>query len=122
MSEEEKLLIVSTHGPENPEKCLMPFIVANAAMALDVEVTVFLMNAGVDLSVPGAADRVPALEGMPKLPDLMKSFEELGGKILLCGPCCNHRGINSDNILPNAKVGGAAGLVDMIMNQKVLSF
>ena len=119
---EEALLVVSTHGPENPEKCLMPFIVGNAAMALDVKVTVFLMNAGVELAVKGSADRVPALEGMPKLPELMKTFEELGGEILLCGPCCNHRGIDSAQLVANAKVGGAAGLVDMIMNQKVLSF
>ena len=119
---ENELLIVSTQGPEAPEKLLMPFIIANASLALDIPVTVFLMSSAVELVIIGRAEEVPTLSGMPELPSLIKSFFEQGGIIKLCGPCCNHRNITEVNLIDGASVGGAAGLVDLVMNRKVLSF
>lgn len=118
----EKLLVISTHGLNDPEKLLMPLIVANASLALDVPTTVFLMGASVELAVKGKAETVPALSGMPEAKNLINSIIEQGGDFQLCGPCSNHRGITADQLIANAAVGGAAGLVDMIMKQKVVSF
>ena len=121
MSEEE-LLIISTIGPEDPEKLLMPFVVANASLAMDIPVTVFFMNGAVELAVKGKAETIPHLEGMPELSTLMKAYFDQGGEIKLCGPCCNHRNIGPDNLIQKTEIGGAAGLVDMIMSKKVVTF
>jgi uncharacterized protein involved in oxidation of intracellular sulfur len=122
MSEEEELLVVNTYGPENSEKCLMPFIVANAALLMDIKTTVFMMAGSVQLAVRGAAEKVPRLEGMPVLAELMNNFFAQGGEMKLCGPCCNHREITPDDLREGAEIGGASGLVDMIMGRKVVSF
>ncbi|NMC79602.1 MAG: sulfur reduction protein DsrE, partial [Chloroflexi bacterium] len=34
----EKLAIVCTHGPEDPERATIPFVLATAAQASDVDV------------------------------------------------------------------------------------
>ena len=119
---EEKLLIVTQIGPEDPENCLFPFIVANAALLMDIEVTVFMMGKSVELAVKGAAEKVPHIEKMPNMEDMMKTFSEFGGNMKLCGPCCAHRDITGEDLLPNAEVGGASMLVDMVMGRKTISF
>ena len=118
----EKLLIVSTHGPEDPEKSLIPFIVANASLAMDIETTVFLMASAVNLAVKGAVEKMEKQEGMPSILELFGHFTELGGIIKLCGPCCLHRHITGDDLIDIAEIGGAAGLVEMVMGRKTLSF
>ena len=122
MSEEEKLLIISTYGPENPEKCLFGFIAANAALAMDIPTTIFLMGPGVELAKDGVAKTVPQYEGMPNLATLVDSFLEQGGDFKLCGPCCVHRGIADSDIIKGAAIGGASKLVDLSMTRKVITF
>ena len=119
---EEKLLIVTTQGPSQIENCLFPFIAANAALAMDIETTMFMMGEAVEIAVRGNAEKVPNIEKMPVLADLLKSFLELGGNFKLCGPCSNHRGITNDMLVDNAAVGGASMLVDMTMNRKTMTF
>ena len=119
---EEELLVVNTIGPEDPEKCLMPFIVANAALLMDIKTTIFMMAKSVNLAVKGAASKVEHLDQMPVLSELMENFFAQGGEMLLCGPCCNHAGIKPENLVQGASIGGASGLVDLIMGRKVVSF
>lgn len=53
--ETSKLLIITTIGPENAEKASLPFVLATASQALDVEVTVFLQSSAVVLAKQGEA-------------------------------------------------------------------
>lgn len=119
---EEEILIISKIGPEDPEKLLMPFIVANASLALDIPVTVFLMASAVELAVKGTAEKIEPMDQMPVITDMLKTFFSQGGEMKLCGPCCNHRNITPDQLIEHAEIGGAAGLVDMVMNKKVVTF
>ncbi len=119
---EEKLLIITTKGLNEPENALFPFIAANAALALDIETTIFMMGAAVEIAVKDKAETAENISEMPVLSDLLKSFLELGGDIKLCGPCSNHRKITTDMLVDNASIGGASLLVDLSMNRKVLTF
>ncbi|MCY3413876.1 MAG: DsrE family protein [Candidatus Heimdallarchaeota archaeon] len=119
---EEKLLVITTKGPSEPENVLFPFIAANAALMMDIEVTMFMMGEAVEVAVKGAAEKVPCIDKMPVLAELLKTFIELGGNFKLCGPCSNHRDITSDQLVDNAEIGGASMLVDMSMSRKVLTF
>ena len=74
----EKLVIMVTHGPDHPEHVTIPFVMAVAALASDVEVVIGLQADGVELAVKGRADTVAA-EGFPPLAKLMADYQELGG-------------------------------------------
>ena len=110
MAETEKLVIMVTHGPNDPEPATIPFVMAVAAMASDVEVAIGLQASGVELAVKGAADGVQA-RGFPPLAKLLDDFRELGGRLLVCGPCINGRQIDAARFAENAEVVAAGRFV-----------
>ena len=109
MAEHEKLVIVATHGPEDPERATIPFVMAVAALASDVEVVMGFQADGVCLVHQGEAENVQAPE-FPPLTKLLSDFRELGGKLLVCGPCVKSRGI-SESLVPGAEIVAAGRFV-----------
>ena len=49
----EKIIYVTTNGPESPEKATLPFKLANAGLALDLDVVMALQGPAVYLAMPG---------------------------------------------------------------------
>lgn len=114
---EDKLLIICTYGPENPEKSTLAFVLANGALSTDVKVTVILQANAVLLAKKGEAEKV-SHPGLMPMGELMKSFIELEGELLLCNPCVKNRGLTSDELLPESKLIAAGTVVDEVMRAK----
>ncbi len=111
MSDNEKLVFMVTHGPDDPELATIPFVMAVAALASEVQVVVGLQGSGVELAVRGRTDGVEA-RGFPPLARLLKDYADLGGRLLVCGPCINARGIDpSRQFIENAEVVAAGRFV-----------
>lgn len=111
MSEQsKKLFIMVTNGPENPELATIPFVMATAAQASDVEVVMGFQGNGSMLSVKCMAEHVYA-QGFPKLSELIDTYREAGGKMYVCGPCVGSRKINADELIEGATIVGAAAFV-----------
>jgi len=106
----EKLVIMVTHGTSHPEHVSIPFVMAVAALASDVEVVMGLQAEGVEVAVKGRAETVAA-DGFPPLAKLMADYAELGGKLLLCGPCVKSRHIEPADMVDNSEVVAAARFV-----------
>ena len=98
MADQEKLVIMVTHGPDDPEMATIPFVMAGAAVASDVEVVMGFQGDGVRLVEAGVAETVTAPE-----------FEPLA-KLLVCGPCVKSRGI-ADKLIEGAEVCAAGRFV-----------
>ncbi len=109
MAEQQRLVIMATHGPEDPERATIPFVMACAALASDVAVVIGLQADGVCLVHQGEAETVQARE-FPPLTKLLDDFRELGGTLLACGPCVKSRGI-ADSLIPGAEIVAAARFV-----------
>lgn len=43
----EKLILMATHGPEDPERATIPFVTATAAQASEVDVLIGFQSNGV---------------------------------------------------------------------------
>ncbi len=112
MSEEkaEKILIIATHGPDDLERATFPFVMANAALVMDTETIVVLQGSAVLLAKKGSYEHVYAA-GLPPLKDLMKSFLEQGGKLLVCTPCIKERQIDESMLVENAEPIAAARVI-----------
>lgn len=117
MSSIEKLVIISTTGPENQEKATLPFVVATAAQTVDVDVVVILQASAVLLAKKGAAENVNA-QGLMPLQQLMETFIELGGQLLLCSPCIKERFIKETELIPGSKLVAAGTVVEEVMSAK----
>jgi predicted peroxiredoxin len=107
---EEKIVIIATHGAEDPERATFPFVVANAALAMDVKAVICLQGESVTLAVKGGSENVSA-GGFPPLKELMASYFSQGGKLLLCTPCIKSRNISPDMLVEGASPVAAARVV-----------
>ena len=113
MADHEKLVFMVTHGPNHPEEATLPFVMACAALASDVEVVLGFQADGVCLVHQGEAEHVAA-RGFPTLSKLIGDFTELGGKLLVCGPCIKAREIAETDLIGGAEVVAAGRFVSEI--------
>ncbi|MFH2219694.1 MAG: DsrE family protein [Pseudomonadota bacterium] len=111
MSEkEEKTLYIGTCAGEDPERASMPFVMANAALAMDIKATVVLQGHGVYLARKGYVDNVLPGGGFPPIKKLVFEFLELGGQLRVCIPCIKERNIAESELIEGAETT-AAGAV-----------
>ena len=110
MADNEKLVFMVTHGPEDPERATIPFVMAAAALASDVPVVIGFQAEGVELVKAGVAETVLAPE-FPPLAKLLGDVRDLGGLMLVCSPCLKSRGINPDDLVAGAEVVAAARFI-----------
>ena len=79
--EKEKLVFVATHAEEEPELACFPFLLANAAQAMDVEAVVVLQSNGVWLAQKGYAEKI-SVPGFTPLKELIDGYVAKGGRFL----------------------------------------
>jgi uncharacterized protein len=110
MADTEKLVLMVTHGPDEPELATLPFVLAAAALASDVEVVMGFQGEGCQLVRKGVAETVTAPELAP-LGSLLESIQELGGQLLVCAPCVKSRGLTEDDLVDGSEIVAAARFV-----------
>jgi len=110
MAETEKLVFMVTHGPDHPEHATIPFVMAAAALASDVQVAMGFQADAVLLMKTGVADTVNA-PGFPPLAKLLDDVRELGGLLLVCNPCIKSRDIAPDDLVDGAEVVAAGRFI-----------
>ena len=111
MSEkQEKIMYLCTHASDNAEKAHLPFVMANAALAMDIQATVVLQGEGVYLAQKGYIDHMVSGGGFPPIKELLKSFLEQGGQLLVCVPCIQSRHIEESDLIEGSKTTAAGNL------------
>jgi predicted peroxiredoxin len=109
----EKLAIICTHGAESPELATIPFVLATAAQASDVEVIMGFQANGMMLVQKNCIEHIFAA-GFPPLKELVDAYIEAGGILYLCGPCVNSRKLDPVNdFVQGTKVVNAATFVKL---------
>jgi predicted peroxiredoxin len=108
-----KVVINLSTGMEDPERVMIAFLVANAALDEGRQVAMFLTKEAVRLALPGVAEGV-ACEGCPPLPRLFGQFAESDGELLTCPICFTAKKLDEAELVPNAKLAGATPLWEWI--------
>jgi predicted peroxiredoxin len=101
-----KVLVNLATGLEDPERVLVAFLVATAALSQGKEVVVWTTKDAVRLGLPGVATG-EACNGCPPLERLFEQFADGGGQLWLCPICLSARGLADDEKVGNATVVGA---------------
>jgi predicted peroxiredoxin len=110
MAVKEKLVFMVLHGPAQAEHATIPFVMACAALASDVDVVIGLQADGVELGRVGGSEGIEAA-GFPPLRKLVADFQALGGRMLVCGPCLKSREIDPSGLLEGAEVVAAGRFI-----------
>ena len=109
-NKEEKILYIGTCAGEDPEKASMPFVMACAALAMDIKATVVLQGNAVYLAQKGYVDKMPPGGGFPPMKKLLADFMELGGELKVCVPCIKSRNIEESELVAGSKTTAAGAL------------
>ena len=118
-SKKQKILYIATHGPEDPERATLPFVLGNAALAMDVEPVIALQGTAVLLARKNCAEHVFA-GGLPDLKSLFDSYLEMGGRLLVCSPCIKSRKIDPSELVERAEIVAAATMISEILSAKAV--
>ena len=108
--EQEKIMYICTHASDNAEKAHLPFVMANAALAMDIQAMVVLQGEGVYLAQKGYIDHMVSGGGFPPIKELLKSFLEQGGQLLVCVPCIQSRHIEESDLIESSQTTAAGNL------------
>jgi predicted peroxiredoxin len=112
-TESSKVVINLSTGMEDPERVMIAFLVAGAALEKGRQVAMFLTKEAVRLALPGVCAGI-ACEGCPALPTLFEQFAAGGGELLTCPICFNTKKLDEAELVPNAKLAGATPLWEWI--------
>jgi len=113
MPDTAKVVINLATGLEDAERATVAFLVGGAAVERGKQVAMFLTKEAVRLATPGYAEAV-ACDGCPPLARLLEQYAEGGGQFIVCPICFAARKLNEDQLLPNARLGGATPLWEWI--------
>lgn len=111
------LVIKCTAGAEDPERCNQAFTVATAAIASGARVILWLTGEAAWFGVPGRAEEFElALAGsLSEARDLVLE----GGELIVCSQCAARRGLVENDLVPGARIAGAATFAESILVEGV---
>lgn len=122
MADKQKLVIVISRGLDD-ERSSVAWSIANAGIASDLEVTVFLVASGVDWVRKGAADVAHLNPVDPPMKDLVGNLMSNGGRVLVCPPCAKVRGYSQDDLVNDVTIAGAPAMLEVVkQGASTLSF
>jgi len=113
MGHNGKVVVNLATGLEDPERVTVGFLVGGAAAKQGKDVLMFLTKDAVRLALGGTAEGV-ACDGCPPLERLFADYASDGGQLLVCPICFDARKLDPEQLVDNARIGGATPLWEWI--------
>jgi predicted peroxiredoxin len=113
-------VILASGAEDGGKRATLAFAAACTAQAMDLDTIVFLAGDGAHWAYQGHAERVHA-PGFSALADLIDSFAEAGGQLLLCSACdaiCAPAGLRRRDV----RVRGLAALLSHTVGASAVTF
>lgn len=120
----KKILYVQTSGTDTPERLYSPLVLAQTALAMDVEPTVYFLGQGIKVLLKGEADKIK-IGNFPTLMEVIKETKNKGVRIMVCEQSMQlfSGRIGSGDLIDEAEKVGAATLNDLALDaDAILSF
>jgi predicted peroxiredoxin len=116
-----KAVISLTTGLEDPEKVTVALLVAAGAAESGRPTLIFLTKEAVRLALDGVAVGT-ACTGCPPLPDLMARYVTAGGTFLVCPVCFTAKGLDDQQLIKGAALGGTVPMWEWIGDEGATTF
>jgi predicted peroxiredoxin len=113
MSDNNKIVIVITRGLDD-ERSSVAWSIANGAIASGLEVTLFLVSAGVDWVRKGAADNAHPNPLDPPIKDMIQTVVDAGSDIMVCPPCGKMRGYSEESFIDGVVFAGSVSMLAVV--------
>ena len=111
MANGERVIVGCTHGEEDPDRVVVAYLTAVAALDKGKDVVMWLTVDGVRLALSGYPDRIRV--GMePPVERVHAQFIEKGGRFYVCPICFKERDLDEGDLVENAELQGATPLME----------
>ncbi|HEX2392134.1 MAG TPA: DsrE family protein [Solirubrobacterales bacterium] len=111
MADGDRVIVGCTHGEEDPDRVVVAYLTAGAALDKGKDVLMWLTAEGVRLALRGYADRIRV--GMePPIERVHAQFIEKGGRFYVCPICFGERELDEAELVENAELQGATPLME----------
>jgi predicted peroxiredoxin len=111
MTNNGRVVVGCTHGEEDPDRVLVSYLTAGAALDQGKQVVMWLSSEGVRLALNGYVDPIRA-DQEPPVKRVHEQFIEKGGRFYVCPICFNDRGLDERELVENAELKGASPLME----------
>ncbi|MHA2289686.1 MAG: DsrE family protein [Promethearchaeota archaeon] len=98
----------------DPERQYSPLVLAQTAKAMDLKAVVYYLGTGLRILKPGEAERIK-LGNFPTVKEMIDKTIEAGVEILVCEASKRMLGWETVDLIPGAKIVGAATLNDLVL-------
>ena len=116
MANNGKVIVGCTHGDEDPDRVVVSYLTAGAALDEGKDVVMWLSSEGVRLALRGYVDRIH--EGQePPVKRVHDQFIQKGGRFFVCPICFNDRQLDEGQLVDNAELKGATPLMQFAGDQ-----
>ena len=106
-----RVIVGCTRGEEDPDRVIVSYLTAGAALDKGHEVVMWLTSEGVRLALQGYADRIRANQD-PPVERVHAQFIDKGGRFYVCPICFNEREFNEGDLVDGAELKGATPLME----------
>ena len=106
-----RVIVGCTHGEEDPDRVVVSYLTAGAALDQGKEVVMWLTSEGVRLALRGYVDPIRA-DLDPPIKRVHDQFIDKAGRFFVCPICFNERGLDAGDLVQNAELKGATPLME----------
>jgi uncharacterized protein len=110
MASNGRVIVGCSHGEEDPDRVVVAYLTAGAALDQGKDVVMWLTSDGVRLALAGYVDSIRAAQE-PPVKRVHDQFIEKGGRFYVCPICFNERDLDETDLVQNAELRGATPLM-----------
>jgi predicted peroxiredoxin len=111
MSNATRVVVGCSHGEQEPDRVVVAYLTAVAALDQGKEVVMWLTGDGVRLGVEGYVAPL-RVDKEPPVQRLHEQFQQRGGSFYVCPICFNERSLDADQLVAGAELKGATPLME----------
>ena len=113
METKRKLVVVISQGLDN-ERSSVAWSIANGGINSGLDVSVFLVSAGVDWVRKGATQTARLNPLDPPVGEMMQNLIEEGSTIMVCPPCAKVRGYEQKDFIDGVVLAGSTSMLEVV--------
>jgi predicted peroxiredoxin len=110
MATNGRVIVGCSHGEEDPDRVVVAYLTAGAALDQGKDVVMWLTSEGVRLALDGYVDPIRAAQE-PPVKRVHDQFIDKGGRFYVCPICFNERDLDETDLVQNAELQGATPLM-----------
>jgi len=110
MTSNGRVIVGCSHGEEDPDRVVVAYLTAGAALDQGKDVVMWLTSEGVRLALAGYVDPIRAAQE-PPVKRVHGQFIDKGGRFYVCPICFKERDLDETDLVQNAELHGATPLM-----------